>query len=132
MKQEYRWITFTALASLMLIPFYKMGAYNDFAMRVSIPSLFILAVVLAQYMMETKKQLFRYILITLFVIGSYSTASEIGRSFSNFGAKADSMTTLEQSGGFISQYIGSGNNFFFKVLCRNTTIEQPANNQNIQ
>lgn len=75
-------ILIVSLVSLLLIPFYKITPANDFAMRGSIPALFILIVFIIKYV-QTKH---RHTMIAILLLtGSVTALSEISRSvFSTF------------------------------------------------
>lgn len=102
-KYRYYWV---ALAELVLIPFYVMGLYNDFCMRSSIPALFLLMVLLLQYLLDNEvKKLYpvRRKIMTAAVLAGYLTAViEIQRSVSN--------TLLNQEHEYIADSVGSFGN----------------------
>ncbi len=73
-------ILWVALISLALIPFYKITPANDFAMRGSIPALFILTVFVIKYVQSNQKQT---VIAIMLVISSVTAISEIDRSVYN-------------------------------------------------
>lgn len=78
---QYYWVI---LAELVLIPLYTAGKYNDFAMRVSIPAIYMLMVMVLQYL--TDKQIKkgnpvrRKILSGVVLIGFLTSVVEIQRN----------------------------------------------------
>jgi hypothetical protein len=73
------------IASLLLIPSFKMGIYNDFVMRVSIPALTFLYVFVAKFFTDpsprgSKTRVLKYILIVVLLIGAVTPYNEIHRS----------------------------------------------------
>ena len=69
-----------AVVTLLLIPFYHLGAANDFVMRASIPALAILAVVTGQTMwsvLQTKRKLPVILVAATLTIGAVTGFSQI-------------------------------------------------------
>jgi hypothetical protein len=61
-----------SIGVLMLIPLYKLGKYNDFVQRVSIPALFILQIMIVRAFVLAKKLLiYRFVFCIILVIGSW-------------------------------------------------------------
>jgi hypothetical protein len=87
-----------ALVILSILPIYKVGSFNDFCMRASIASLFILWAFVGNIIFEFKtlvrgKLIVLYWLIVFtFVVGTFSSFVEISRSFHSytFGPPASS------------------------------------------
>ncbi len=79
-KYAYLWLAFLELA---LIPVYKMTAANDFAMRASIPGLFILSVSLMRYVLECRGRWGRWVVALLLAAAVITPFSEIYRSTAN-------------------------------------------------
>lgn len=81
MKYRFYWIT---LIELILLPLYRMGMYNDFCMRASIPSIMILMTIMLNYCLD--KQLNnisikrRKLVIVFMLIGYLTSATEIQRN----------------------------------------------------
>lgn len=70
-------ILWAALISLILFPFYKITPANDFAMRSSIPALFILMIFVIKYVQSNSN---RALIAVVLVISSVTAVSEISRS----------------------------------------------------
>jgi hypothetical protein len=87
------WFTTILLA---LIPFYKVGVYDDFCMRVSIPGIVVLFLLTIRALdgIRFKHQTFPgklviLLVVAILVVGSVTPVMEIGRSVTNtdFGGK---------------------------------------------
>ncbi len=76
-KEKYLKILFQVAIILCLIPIYKLGKWNDFVQRVSMPALFILWVLVAIAWQKTKKLYLKIIFTLLFFIGSWDSAYHI-------------------------------------------------------
>jgi hypothetical protein len=105
---------------LFLLPFFKMGIYNDFVMRASIPSLFIFWAFVAKIVTNVSFRirwkfdlLYTLIIVTIF-IGFFTSIAEIARSTKryHFGpppfGEVLPMTDMD-----ISERIGNDNTIFF-------------------
>ncbi len=105
LKYDYLW---PALAELALIPMYRMTGANDFAMRASLPGLFILSVCVMRYVLDctvtdrsawagtvmSKSQLFRacgtftakwekWAIVLILTVAAVAPLSELYRSVSS-------------------------------------------------
>lgn len=79
-KYDYLWLSFVLLA---VIPLYRMGEYNDFAMRASLPCLTVLSVCLARYVLEECQGKWRqWGMVMLLVVAAAAPLSELYRSVS--------------------------------------------------
>ena len=76
-KLRYYW---TTLLGLSLIPLMKVGWANDWALKVSIPLLFLLVVIILEsYYRETEKRR-RYIILGVLFLGYLTSAMELQRN----------------------------------------------------
>ena len=69
-----------AIITLTILPFFKVGVYNDLVMRASIPALFILCVYCIKLLMENNykmNNLYKNLLIIVLIIGSYYPLKEM-------------------------------------------------------
>jgi len=69
-----------ATVSLLLIPLVKIGVYNDFAMRASIPSLAVTSLLLPSIVARLNRPS-RIILAVIFVVGMITPLAELHWSF---------------------------------------------------
>lgn len=72
-----------AIASLLLLPVYKITPANDFVMRSSIPALFILTLSCIRFYLEEPKSHAKRLLVITLLLGVCNPASEIIRSLYN-------------------------------------------------
>lgn len=70
----------TAILELLLIPFYKMTPANDFAMRSSIPALFIVMIYIDNFFLNIKSIKGKVLIILTCIIAAVTPLSEINRS----------------------------------------------------
>jgi hypothetical protein len=62
---------------LCLIPLYKLGKWNDFVQRVSMPALFFLWILVVRGWQISKSVFFKIVMVTLFCIGSWDSVYHI-------------------------------------------------------
>lgn len=109
-----------ALITLVLVPLYKIGRFNDFVMRISLPSLFILLIFICRYLFDKKTEFngSKKLLVLFLLIGAISPLAEISRSIQGDNNCPKELDRAE----FIAnirlsyQYIGITDSFFFKNL----------------
>jgi hypothetical protein len=105
----------TALVVLFLLPCYRMGIFNDFVMRCSIPALYLVALH-ACYHVARRPPAW---LLVLFLLGVATPAFELARTLTRLNtprlASAPVVFMLPQ---FASQYLGSPDSFFYRWLAR--------------
>lgn len=68
-----------AASALCIIPLYRMGLFNDFAMRASLPSLAVLAVLCAKLFAERKP--YPVAALTVLLLAFPSVSGELSRGF---------------------------------------------------
>ncbi|MBT3982590.1 MAG: hypothetical protein HOE90_14625 [Bacteriovoracaceae bacterium] len=121
-KKEHKILTVSVAILLVIIPLYVFGMYNDWAMRVSIPSLFALQLLIMiqffQYQYKGKKIALGFFAL-FWAIGSITCLSEITRSVKNPTARIpkrgiNQMRQYQTS----AQYMGIPISPFFKYLTR--------------
>ncbi|KLU21979.1 hypothetical protein EOS_33095 [Caballeronia mineralivorans PML1(12)] len=94
-KRDGRAMLIVALSSLMLIPLYKAGAYNDFGMRVSMAGLAVLAI-LAGELIVTGPRLAAAAMIVALALGLPTSMGEVARVFTDVPG-VDVNSSLEKS-----------------------------------
>lgn len=120
-KKENYIPLYISIICLILIPFYYMGYFNDFVMRVSIPSLIIILLYLINVVtknLNNWKNLF-LIIIFIFLI-SFSSINEIARAFIYDCPLLDKWGSIANSHPlFTGQYISNDdNNIFNKYILK--------------
>jgi hypothetical protein len=117
---------------LVLLPFYRYGALNDFVMRASIPGLFLIAIYLSQDVSSPPTgSLRRGVLMALLLLGAATAGIEIQRHIRGIleSGSLINIPELDQVAGIwdyamrmpdalLRQYFGSPNAFFFRILTR--------------
>ena len=74
-----------SLILLLFIPWYKMGLMNDFAMRSSIPALYVISYFWIRTIVEAKKSLMvHFAMISIFAIGSLYSFVLFSNSVTHF------------------------------------------------
>jgi len=93
--QKYRSVLVTTLLCLLLIPLYKVGAYNDFSMRVSMPGLAVLAI-LAGELISSGPHIVAAIMTALLAFGAPTPIGEMARQFTDTPG-VDTESNLQRS-----------------------------------
>ena len=108
------------LLTLLLIPLYTLGYYNDFGMRSSIPALFILQIFVLKKIFNSHV-IVKTLLICLLAIGAITPITEITRAVKNHGACFRySLSVPHIQPHVAKQYFSTGNSFFFRYLAKNS------------
>lgn len=121
--REVRVWAWVAVAGLLVIPLYKAGFYNDSAMRVSIPGLYVLSLTAIAVLFNGQRWNARRVGVLIVLgIGGLTAISEAGRSLRlyHFGPPpVETVWSFPQFGPRdISQRSGRPDAFFFKYLAR--------------
>jgi hypothetical protein len=133
-----RWLVTTVIV-LLLLPFYRVGLNNDLVMRASIPALFLVAVYVAQTLVNHAiSPALRGTLLALVLVGS---VTGLLRSFQQFyplvnpqvawanSQQEDNQSIVQLYDDDIerlSQYIGNPQAPFFRYLGKPVTLPAPA------
>ncbi|MBN1303608.1 MAG: hypothetical protein JXA13_04170 [Anaerolineales bacterium] len=122
------YLFFAAIVILIVLPTYKMGYNNDFVMRVSIPSTFIMWAVVGRLVLSVefnawpKAALVLWAVILVIVMSGWVTSlSEIGRSVAryHFGPPDISkVVTIETANKphTVQQRLGTEDTFFYQNI----------------
>ncbi len=111
------------LATLVVLPAYRIGENNDLMMRASIPSLFVMWVFLVGNLTNREgglSPLARRCLLLIILVGAMSGGAEILRSLKEYTAQVPSwggtvgVPSLVES--LNGQYLGREDSLFFKYL----------------
>jgi hypothetical protein len=108
---------------LTFIPLWKAGTFNDWAMRASIPALYVFWIYVAGAIADpTWRSRWPRVLVACFVVGSISAWSEMWRALEQFQT---SPPAIENVGSFANmtgigpdQRLGDPEAFFFRWLAR--------------
>jgi hypothetical protein len=123
LPSEWCW---ACVVLLLLLPVYRLGAYNDLTMRASIPALFVLAVMVARRLATAHAFTFRIAALCVLVfIGSITACFEFQRAWNNMAfhfwiREAHTIDSVpEMPAEFRTQYEGDTSSFFYKYLAAN-------------
>lgn len=109
-----------AIAILVALPLYRIGLFNDLAMRASIPALFVLWSLVAATVQRSPRTIRGFLLLVLVCVGAFTPANEIIRALSRYRwgtPDVDERPLLAQDPLFRS-YLGDGDSWFFRNLAR--------------
>ena len=107
-RERVIWLYYTTLVSLMIYPFFTMGLYNDFTMRTSIPSLFVLMLMLLKMIQDFRYSYVRSLLVVIILF--YSSKDSVIKIASTI--KNDNYFELaeDESYGTMARFIGKDYN----------------------
>jgi len=107
-----------SLIILTLIPWYKIGLMNDFAMRASIPALYAICFFWIRTIIETKRSvLINIIMISLFIISSLYPLILFTNGLIHFSLSSPRYTLAQlETPKARRQYLGYPNSLFFRLF----------------
>lgn len=108
-----------AIACLIVLPLYRVGLFNDFTMRASIPALFVFWSFVAARLLGRPWNARTIALLVLVLLGACTAGTEIARSVTKYPETLpdlDAVGTFADSSISRSQYLGDGDAFFFRHL----------------
>lgn len=112
----------TAVTGLALIPLYELGMYNDWCMRVSIPSLFLLWAGVGRSLLRQPFSTEWRLLLVMVLFGSMGALLESARSWKTRVPHAPGIEAGQHipliPDEFARQYYGTDTSFFFRHLSR--------------
>lgn len=108
---------YVILFSLMTIPFIKVGSFVDFCMRASIPPLFILYLLVIEYLQNSKQKIGKILVCILLMISSISAMHQIANSIVRFGEERQRTATVREVC-LGSNFGGPSDTVFFKYLSK--------------
>ncbi len=79
-KEKNNALYYLELLSLLIIPFIKIGYSIDFCMRASIPALFILILMIIDFLDNNSKSTMKNVLMILLLVGSVTAIHEMHRT----------------------------------------------------
>ena len=119
---------YISIIILLLLPFGRMGLWNDLVMRVSIVPIFIFMILCIKYLFNTKIQnISKLILVIFLLIGSYSSMNELmnsfkikeNNSFYSLEMTANRKIKIDDDLKYNYYTYDLDDNFFYKYLSRN-------------
>jgi hypothetical protein len=114
------------LGVLLLLPMYRMGSWNDFVMRASIPSLFVFWAFVGKVSIDsglrarTKLGLLHFLILVTLLVGSFAAIAEVARSIEDYHfGPPDIVDVSELHNVFlIEQRLGEEDSLFYTHLAR--------------
>lgn len=123
--EEWRALWWMAGGSLILIPFARLGFFNDLVMRVSIPALFVLWILTIQGLLGSGlDRVRRSALAAMLALGALTPANEFARCFEHYrwrAAKEDrvrEVPLVHDRAELNTLYLGDPDAPFFRYLAR--------------
>jgi hypothetical protein len=125
-----RRLFWTAIGSLIVLLFYRVGLNNDLAMRTSIPALFVLMVYVGRALVTPTARPTRALLVAALLVGGVTVSFEFARHLVPFFVPDVPWQTTEEEKGVgvvdlftddlkrFTQYIGSEDAPFYRLLAR--------------
>lgn len=119
-------IFIVALILLFLLPWYKIGLMNDFAMRSSIPALYIISYFWIRTVIKARKSaLLSFIVIPLFIISSLYPFMLFANGITHFSFFSPRYTLAQlETPKIRRQYLGYSNSFFFRLFHSPPSIQK--------
>lgn len=129
-EERWRWMLDITVLTLCILPWFKLGVYNDLVMRASIPALFVLAVLVARAVHdESLARQSRLALMVLLLVGAVTSGIELRRHFqSMMNGDAPIMDSTQLPGDFVhymqtqayffGQYSGAIDSPFFNYAAK--------------
>lgn len=124
-SRREQWVLGLVTVVLLAIPFYRMGLYNDFGMRASIPALFALWILVGFALLKIRGKL-RVALVVAMILGAVTPGTELLRSFAHFQFRPPNIERVHEvhsahsNKAIGAQYLGTQDSFFFSSLAKET------------
>ena len=128
--ERWRWMFDITVLTLLILPWFKLGVFNDLVMRASIPALFVMAVLVATAIHDNRLSQSTHIaLIVLLGIGAVTALVEFRRHvdrmvqlpaplYDDSDMPKDFMAYLAEEAFFVGQYAGSMESPFYRYAAR--------------
>lgn len=136
LRRERESLSLLALASacLLAFPIYRAGLFNDFVMRTSIPSLFVVRMLVARSLTAARAPRARLLLWLVFAVGSVTPVTAFSRAIWQFRVEIPRPAAIAEvpvvhrnvSRAIARQYLGDRASFFFRALARRETSPRPT------
>jgi hypothetical protein len=111
-------LLFITVVTLLFIPWYRMGLLNDFAMRASIPGLFVIALFFIHAALEAKKHMSIAALCIIMLAALYPIV-QFQNGIIHFSIKSpQTQLTHLDTPQVRMQYLGTDRSFFFHTVSK--------------
>jgi hypothetical protein len=112
----------TALSMLFVIPIFILGTWNDWSIKLSMPSLFVLSILVIKqiiYLMERRSKTV-WISVLIFGAGVFTPLEELVYSAEHYRIAFESPPEIREFGPtyIVWQQLGDPGNFFFRIIAR--------------
>lgn len=128
--ERWRWIFDMTVMTLLILPWFKLGIYNDLVMRASIPAMFVLSVFVARAVHDGNlARQTRVALIVVLLVGAVTAGIEFKRHFErmvSLPAPIEDLATrrwdfvyyMQRQTFFFGQYSGAVDSPFFRFAAK--------------
>jgi hypothetical protein len=115
-------ILIIALAMLLVIPVFMLGMWNDWCIKLSMPSLFVVSVLIIKqtiHLMECKRKVV-WISVMLFVACAFTALEELVYSAGHYRISFETPPEIREFGPnyIVWQQLGDPGSFFFRTIAR--------------
>ncbi|QWR76101.1 hypothetical protein E2O03_000590 [Candidatus Magnetomonas plexicatena] len=111
----------TAVVSLMLLPLYRIGVINDFVMRVSIPSLFVIMFYAGNSLINPScNKLKKVAIFVIIALGALTPTTEIYRSLTRYKITPLRLERVQELASVPNSYnyFGYTDSVFFEYIAK--------------
>ena len=120
-KHRWKHLWWGALITLVLIPFYVIGYFNDFLMRTAVPSLFIISILVIQYFGEISFRWKYHFLVIFIILANIPFVTlrykvQGAEAYQENVANSISVVKIREDKWFNSQYFGKSNSLYWKYM----------------
>lgn len=129
-KPGLRWLFWTAGAVVLAVPFYKLGDYNDWCMRVPIPALFLMWAGVARSLVSARWHTDTRALLVVCLLGAFGALHETVRTWGppGFPPPVNYCSHVpELQANVARQYVANPDSFFYRHLARPLGKPLPLN-----
>jgi hypothetical protein len=128
--ERWRWMLDITVLTLFILPWFRLGVYNDLVMRASIPALFVLAVIVARAIHDnTLTKQTRMALTIVLLVGAVTSGAEIRRHLywmttesapimDETKVPGDFISYFQDQAFFFGQYAGGIDSPFFQYAAK--------------
>lgn len=137
-----RAIFLAAVTTLLVLPFFRFGYYNDLAMRASVPALFLLMLAVARVIGKVRgRDPWRILMVGLLLVGALTPYIEVRDQVRRLERSPISITKVRPNEAgdlwtlhatrygrrfnFFGQYVGRPDSIFFRYLARRPSSKRP-------
>lgn len=120
----------TAIACLLLVPWYHLGKFNDFSIKTGIPAIVVLQIYLVTAIAKARTESQRTaarVLVFLILIGTFSNVTNVTRAISHgLHLSPTPLARVKHVNGFgpaAKQLFSDGNYLFWRVFAKQPELQ---------